>query len=201
MVSPMDAMKTVGDTIIRSGELPEETNVLLQEADEESDDADVELPLLEIELIEIDDVEILNTEFVDFALDDDGNQIGRIFLSEYEMMMRLNLWSTKGDGIDVDKLGETLRRVLYRHSSYGPQKPFLDGDGNEVDDITFFQIDRAERTDDLATTPTVRRFTHEVELWGYEQFQTDEGSPVSGFDTPSADDLTSGPGDDEISTR
>lgn len=174
MVSPIDSMEAVATTVAKSGELPSEMSLLLQEADTANDDADVDLPLMEIQPIEVDDVVIHNDDLVDYIIDEDGNRVGRVYQSEYEMTIQIDIWTTKDDGYDPDDLGETLRRVLYQHSSYGIDEPFVNADGENVEAITYFRLNSGERADDILMTPTVRRWSQEVELWAYETFKTTE---------------------------
>lgn len=191
MTSPRDAMETVAKTVARSGNLPSEMSLLLQEADAANDDADVDLPLLEIRPVEVEHVVVNNTDLVGFVTDDSGNRTGRIYLSEYEMTIQLDIWTTKNDGYDPDDLGEKLREALYPHSSYGPQQQFVDEDNNPIDQITYFRLDTGERVDDLIQTPTVRRWSQEVELWGCEEFRTDEDY-IATVSYPSGGDFNAG---------
>lgn len=174
MVSPRESMEAVARAVAQSGNLPSELSLLLQEADESNDDADVDLPLLEIRPQTVDFVRIDNTDFVGFTTDADGNQTGRIYFSEYEMGIELNLWTTEGDGYDPDDLGRRLRDALYQYSSYGPASEFTDESGNPLEAITYFHLDEGERDDGLFSTPTVRRWSQEVELWASEEFRTNE---------------------------
>jgi hypothetical protein len=190
MVSPRGSMEALAGAIAESGELPSETSVLLQEADSENDDADVSLPLLEITPVEVDNVTLRNTDLVGWITDSNGNRTGRVFHSEYEMEIQLELWTTKDDGYDPDELGEALRRAIYPYSSHGPDKSFEDGSGNPIEQITYFSIDSGNRADDLVQTPTVRRWSQQVELWGCEEFRTDQEYPVAGVEFPSSDSLS-----------
>lgn len=174
MVSPRNAMEAVAREVANAGTLPSELSLLLQEADQSNDDADVDLPLLEIQPLTVDNVAIENTDLVGFTTDDDGNQTGRVYFSEYEMGIQLNLWTTKDDGYDPDELGRQLRDALYTFSSYGPAQDFNDEAGNPIEEITYFRLGDGERDDGLFDTPTVRRWSQEVELWASEEFRTDE---------------------------
>lgn len=189
MVTPRDAMESISLAAANAGKLPSETSVLLQEADTDNDDADVDLPLLEIQPVEVDNVVVSNTDFLETIKDNDGNEIGRVYLSEYEMTVEINLWTTKDDGYDADDLGEKLRQSLYPYSSYGPDQDFLDQNDNPIEDITYFRLGMGERTDDLVQTPTVRRWSQEVELWAYEEFRTDKDYIVS-VDYPNDSDFS-----------
>jgi hypothetical protein len=188
MVSPRDAMEAVAQNVAQSGELPPEMSLLLHEADQTASDADVEMPLLEIQPVEVEHVILNNDDFVGYATDNDDNQIGRIYLSDFEMGISLNIWTSVDDQYDPDDLGERLRSALYPHSSYGPQEPFLDEDRNPIDQITHFRLDTGERVDDLLQTPTVRRWSQEVELWGYEEFRTDKDY-IASVNFPSSGDF------------
>lgn len=200
MVSPRDAMETVARAVAQSGKLPAEMSLLLQEADASADDADVDLPLLEVTPVEVDNVVVSNTDLVGYVTDDDGNRTGRIYFSEYEMTVSLDIWTTKDDGYDPDDLGEKLRASLYPYSSYGPQQPFLDDEQNPIDQITYFRLDTGERTDDLIQTPTVRRWSQEVELWGCEEFRTDEDY-IANVTYPASGDLNDSDGDGTVDSQ
>lgn len=195
MVAPSDAMNYVAKAIAESDEMPAEAGLTLHEADMESDDADVDMPLIEIQPSEVEHVTVSNTDFVSFIEDDNGNSIGRVYLSEFEMTIQIDIWTSRDDGYDPDDLGHRLRRSLYPYSDYGPGRPFLDEEGDVVDDITYFRILSGERTDDLITTPTVRRWSHEVELWGYEGFRTTEDY-ILDVSYPSNGDLSDDQDDD-----
>lgn len=200
MVAPRHAMEAVARAVANSGELPSEMSLLLQEADATADDADVDLPLLEVQPLLVDNVVVSNTDFVGWVTDDNGNQTGRIYFSEYEMTIELNIWTTKNDGYDPDDLGNKLREALYPYSSYGPDQPFLDDEQNPIDQITYFRFDNGERTDDLIQTPTVRRWSQEVELWACEEFRTDEDY-ITTVDYPSSGDFNDSDGDGTVDSE
>lgn len=174
MVSPRDSLDAVVRAIANSGELPSEMSVITHEADQDHQDADVSLPLLEVQLLEADDVVVSNTDLVGWITDGNGNRIGRRYFSEYEMTLQLDLWTSADDDYDPDDLGEKLRSALYPYSSYGPADPFLDESQSPIDAISYFDIGTGERVDDLLQTPTVRRWSQDVELWAHEEFRTDE---------------------------
>ncbi len=197
MVSPRDAMEAVATAVAKSGELPAELNLLLQEADQSNDDASVELPVMEVQPIEVDNVVVNNTDLVGYTTDDEGNRTGRVYFSDYEMTIQIQLWTTKGDSYDPDDLGERLRTALYPHSSYGPQEPFLDGNDDPIDEITYFRLLTGERTDDILQTPTVRRWSQEIELWGCETFSTNKDYIVD-VDYPTSGDYNDDNGDGQV---
>lgn len=200
MVSPRDSMESVARAIARSDEVPSDLGLSLQEADTESDDANIDMPLIEIQLVDVEHVVVNNDDLVGYVTDDAGNRTGRIYFSEYEMEIDINLWTTRGDGYDPDDLGERLREALYPYSSYGPQQPFVDEDGKQIDQITYFRIGTGERADDLIQTPTVRKWSQNVELWGCEEFRTDEDY-IATVDYPAPGDLNDSDADRVIDNR
>ena len=195
MVAPADTMDLVARNIADDDHLPNEMSVIFHEADTENEDADVDLPLLEVQLANSDRVKINNTDLAGFVVDEnppnsdiDEAKTGRIYHAEYELTLELNVWTTAEDGYDANKLGEAVRTALYPYSSYGDQKPFLDEEGEPVDEIFRFIISDGTRADDLIQTPTVRRWRQEVELWACEEFVTSEDYIVS-VDYPSDGDF------------
>lgn len=174
MVTPRDSMEAVARAVAESGELPSEMSLLLHEADSANDDADIELPLLEVQPNGVDNVIVHNDDFVGYVTDTNGNRVGRVYYSEFEMDITLDIWTVADGGYDVDDLGERLRDALYPYSSYGPQQKFFDENFNPIDQITYFRIGDGDRVDDLLQTPTVRKWSQSVELWGCEEFRTTE---------------------------
>jgi hypothetical protein len=198
MTTPRESLETVARAVADSGELPSEMSLLLQEADLSSEDANVDLPLMEMEISEVDNVTVNNSDLVGFVTDDNGNRTGRIYYAEYEMTITIDLWTTANGGYDPDDLGERLRTALYPYLSRGPQKPFFDADGGVDEQITFFDFGIGQRADDLLRTPTARLWSQEVELWGCEEFRTDEEYIVS-VDYPEDGELNDTDSDGVIS--
>jgi len=190
MVSPRDSMEIVARSVANSGLLPSEMSLLLHEADMSYEDADVDLPLLEVLPADVEHVVVHNSDLVGYVTNDEGGRVGRIYESEYEMTIEINIWTSSDDGYDPDELGEQLRQALYKYSSYGPQKPFLDEYGEPINQITYFHLGDGGRSDDLIRTPTVRQWSQEVELWGCEEFRTTDEDPIGGVTVPSSGDLS-----------
>ena len=187
MVAPADAMHKLAEAVATEAELPNDMSVVFHEADTENDDANESMPLLEIQIVNTERPQLTNDDRVGFKLDDRGYRVARIYESNYELTLEINIWTAGQSGNDPNELGEALRRALYPYSSHGPGLP-LD------DDIFYVTINEGGRNDDLIQTPTVRRWSQEVEVWACEQFRTDK-DPVDGVSFPDADSLE---GDDGI---
>ena len=89
MVAPADTMGLVARNIADDDHLPDEMSVLFHEADVENEDADVDLPLLEIQLTNSDRVKINNSDLAGFVVDEsppspnvDEAKTGRIYHGE-----------------------------------------------------------------------------------------------------------------------
>lgn len=181
MVSPDNAVQKLAKAVSDENQLPNEMSVVFHEADTENDDADVSMPLLEIQIIETARPQLSNDDLVGHKLDDDGNRVARVYESNYQLTTRMKIWTAAQSGNDPNELGEALRRALYPYSSHGP--------GLSIDDgIFYIVINEGSRDDDLLQTPTVRRWSQEVELWGVEEFRTDE-DPI--LDVESNEDVGS----------
>jgi hypothetical protein len=189
MVTPKECVDAIARALGTADELPPELSVLIQEADIDQDDADVDLPLLEMQIIDADFTEVHNTDRVGFLTDDEGNKVGKVFDSEYELTVQLSLWVTHKDEYDVDKLGADLRRALYPYSSYGPDQQFWDEMGAPIERISHFELGVGERADEFIQTPTVRKWDQLVELSAAETFRTNEDYIVN-VDSPESDELT-----------
>jgi hypothetical protein len=174
MVTPKESMEAITRAVANEGILPSELSVILEEADPDSSHSNVELPLLEVRPITVDVVDIQNSDFSGFVTDSEGNHVGKVYLSEYEMGVQMNLWTAVDDSYDPDKLGRQLRQSLYPYSSYGPDEDFLDSDGEAITEISHFKLEEGERDDGLLESPTVRRWSQEAELWACERFSTNE---------------------------
>jgi hypothetical protein len=197
MVAPRASLEAVARAIANSGELPSDMGLVMREADVDSDDSDVDVPALEVQTDEVENVVIHNSDLTDYIVDDDGNRVGRVYTSDYEMTLSLSLWTTEGDGYTPNELGQALRNALYQYSSYGPDRPLLDEEGAPLDDIYYFRIGDGQRADDLIRNPTVRRWEQEVELWAYEDFRTTEDY-IATVDFPASGDFADTDGDGQV---
>lgn len=187
-------MKAVRKAIEHSDKMPHETEYLLHEADQEGADADVSLPLVEMQPITSEWVNIHNDDKVGNVRDDDGNVIAEVYHSEYELGIQIDIWTAEGSEHDPDQLGASLREALYPHTSHGPSEPFIGDRGQDLDSIWYFALGDGERADDLVQTPSLRRWSQEVMLWGYEEFRSDVDYIIT-VNYPGADELESPPDD------
>lgn len=187
MVAPKDALQLLGAAISNEDKLPNDMGVVFHEADTDNDDADVDMPLIEFQIIETSRPQLVNTDFVGYTTDNDGNEVGRIYASDYELSIEISIWTFDKGGYDPDDLGAKLREALYPYTSHGPGIA-LD------DDIYYVVINGGSRDDNLLQTPTVRRWTQEIELWAHEQFKTDEDYIID-VTFPDPDGLTSDDGE------
>jgi hypothetical protein len=178
MVTKPEARELIARAVLQDTRMPAELDVILQEPDAEGKDATKTLPLL---LVELDDVErpaVTNSDFVGYKENDGGEQIARVFESEWEATARIELWTADGSSFDIDTLGEKLHEVLYSYDSRGTDEFFTDADGNPVESLWNFSLRDGQREDDLVQTPTVRRWRQLADVYGARFYVEEEQEPI-----------------------
>lgn len=168
MATPHEILTKLRDTLDESSEVPDSVNYLVAEYDSSGKDANVELPVVQLTAVGVVNLNEFNTDLVGYVTDNDGNQVGRRYHSEYQMNVQLDVMTVDGrtkTNESIEPLTRTVRNELYSYDSAGPDE--------EIDeDIWRFHVDDAERSDDLSTTPTIRRWRQDVSCWSYESFDT-----------------------------
>jgi PAS domain-containing protein len=176
----MARLQDVIDAIIfslkDSGELPEEATFIGFEPD--NDTQPIKLPIIQVDPEgEITDANLANTQFVGFSKDDDGNNVGRIFERLSEIPIRLSVLTAQGSKFDEREISDTARTVLFKHETAGPFEPLKKEDGTTLDEVWRFDIDESTQTDNLGTSPPLRRFVQRITVGSSEQFVTTADEP------------------------
>ena len=192
MASPDDVLDgvilSIKDGIEEHDVLPEHTDFLKYEEDMLGEDANVSLPLVQLDQITVDYLNEWNTDRIGYMVNDQGQQVGRVYHNEYELSLEIDLWTAAQSRYDVNELGTALRRWLYRHDkgSAGVPLPFEmgeyyieDDDGNQVrlDDVWDFRLVSAERADDITGSPTIRRWRYQIDIASFEAFGVEADDP------------------------
>lgn len=170
---PDEVIDAITYTLDISGQLPDRVSYVTHEADLGGEDADLSLPIVELQPISTIHLTNFNTDFVGYKYDDDGNEIGRIYQSRYEMDVQVDVWTAARAEDNPDEIGGTIRRTLYPYTSAGPSETLLSPDG-EAEEIWKFSLTDGGREDDLTMSPSIRRWRQDLEVWSYEQFDTTE---------------------------
>lgn len=178
MVTKPEARELIARAVLQDSRMPSGLDVILQEPDAEGSDATKTLPLLLVELDDVSRQSVTNSDFVGYKEDSDGNEIARIFESEWEATARIELWNAEGSEYNIDRLGEKVHEVLYSYDSRGTDEFFTDSDGNRVKSLWNFSLGDGSRDDDLTQTPTVRRWRQLADVYGARYYVEDEAVPI-----------------------
>lgn len=179
MVRPKELVEGVLYTLQQSDDIPDSASFIGFEPD--IDSQPINLPLIEVSITTQIEVDETNTDFVGFKTDADGNEIGRIYETLYTQEMTVASWTAQGSKYNPRNIGNYVRDALYSHETGGPNEPLRHPDDNRaLDDVWRFEIIEGEHTDDLGTSPTLRRWEEIIEVSASEQYITDE-KPIEGF--------------------
>jgi hypothetical protein len=175
MVRVKELIEAVLNVLKQSGQLPSETNFIGVEPD--MDTQPIKLPLVEVSSQRQEEVQETNTSFVGFRTDDDGNQIGKVFQSLYYETLEISVYTAQGSKFDPKELGQAVRDVMFGFSTKGPNKTLIHPDFGPVNEVYMVEMLYGNHTDDLGTSPPLRRWTQELEIYASEQYLTDADSP------------------------
>lgn len=165
MARPRELIEAVVSAIQSAGTLPSGTNYVGYEPN--IDTEAIKLPLLEVVTVSEARIDDHNTDFQGVIEDDNGNAVGQVFHALYNLTIEVNIWTAHGSQYDPDVLGDAVYSALYQYDSAGP-------DLDLHDDIWRVRVGDGEPDEDFTTSPTLRRWSQEVDLWAYETFTTDK---------------------------
>lgn len=170
MATPTEILELVRDALKASGNLPDSTTYIVQEHDGDGLEGDIRLPVVQVTPVTNVALNEFNTDLSGYVTDADGNQVGRIYHAEYQMTVQIDVITVDGrtrEDEDIRNLSTALREALYWYDSAGPSRQLAES-------IWKFNVADGERVDDTTTTPTMRRWRQDVDLWTYEEFDTTE---------------------------
>jgi hypothetical protein len=183
MVTKDETRAAVARSVLSDSRVPsDDIDVLLQEADQDGQDAVKTVPLLLVRFESDSEQTERNTDLVGFDLDDDGNQVAQIYERQWEGELIVEVWTAAVSRFDVDELGKTVQSVLYGFDTKASNDPLIDENGDEIDGIWKFSMTSSRRVDDLAQTPTVRRWRNIVEIYGSHQYKAPEKPVIETID-------------------
>lgn len=172
---PKKVIEEVVSAIQQSGNLPSDINYVGYEPN--IDTEPIKLPLLEVVTLSEARISEHNTDEQGVIEDDSGNSVGRVYHALYNLTIEVNVWTAQGSKYDPNDLGDKVYASLYPYDTSGPS--------NELhEDIWRVRIGDGEPDEDFGTSPTLRRWSQEVDIWAYESFTTDEDYIVN-VDIPS----------------
>lgn len=191
MVTQPEAREAIARAVSGDSRMPSDLDVLLQEPDGDGRDAQKTLPLLIVQFEETARPDRKTTDVVGYKQNEDGDNVARIFEKEWSAQARIELWTADGSRYDVDNLGRTLTSVLYGYDTTTTNDPFLDDNGEEIEELWHFSLNEGFRADNLTQTPTVRRWRQFADVYGCELYVEDEQPTITSAEPNVFNDETS----------
>ena len=182
--------------------VPELTTALSREADET--DNTVEWPHGDITIVSNVRADQWNTDFVGYATDTDGNQIGYLYDAAFDGEFQLNIWQAAPNvDYDIQRLGGKMERHFrqFENNRYFPE-PLPDGEGGVLNDVSRVRImDGGQLPTESANSP-IRGYQITVDLRFNDRIDTSieygEMDYIVSVDTPQDGDLTDTDPNDEV---
>lgn len=176
MVRPDTALKGVVTALKESERLPGATTYSIYEIDQDGAQANLRPPIVELTINDTIDYDEHNTDLIGFETDEDGNDIGYIYESRFEMNFQLDVWTAEGGDYDPYEIGESVRYALYRYDDDHVGEPIPDPNdpSQRLDDIVRFDIGDGGVRNDLSMTPALRRWRQTGYIWYHEIINTAE---------------------------
>jgi len=170
MATPREILTAIKESLQDSSDVPDSVSYVLQEYDGSGAEASVSLPVVELQTVNAVSLNEFNTDFVGHKFNEEGNQIGRIYHSEYSLTVQLDILTVDGRSHNEESISpliNSVRSALYKFESAGIAEPL-------EETVWKFQLNEGERADNLESTPTVRRWSQTISCWSYEEFETDK---------------------------
>lgn len=175
MVFPDTVLRSVKEAIKSSERLPSSTTYAVFELDFQGGQSNVRPPVVEITTVDTIRSTSMNTDFTGYATDSDDNHIGRIYRAGFEMPIEINVITAEGDGHDPSEIANEIRFALYQYEdrNEGTALPDPDTSGT-IDDVTRFQLDAEEPSNNLNMTHTLRGRQEAATVWFEEVIDTSQ---------------------------
>lgn len=193
-IRPDETITAVRDSIESSPNVPSDVDYLEKEPDLTGDEGNVKLPLVTIQPVSEVRITDFNTDLSDYVLDSNGNRVGRVFTGEYRLDLQIDIWTASGSSHDQRDIGNAVWDALYPHDSKSAGRSFTDSNGSDIQSIWKVRVGDGEPANDLAKTPTLRRWRQSLTLWAFHRFDTTEDY-VATVNGPSDDGFSDSDGD------
>ena len=195
MANPVDVLEGVAQAM--EDGVPELTTALSREAD--PTDNTVRWPHGDITIVSNIRADQWNTDFVGYATDGSGNQIGYLYDAKFDTELQLNIWmGVPSDDHDIQSLGSSLERYFRRfdENRHEPD-PLPDGSGGTLDDAEKLRIvDGGELPTESDENSPIRGYQITVDIRFTDRIDTSveygEMDYVATIEAPSTEELSAG---------
>lgn len=187
--------------------MADEVSQLTEALDHEADPVDntVKWPHGEIIIVSNNRYNPWNTDKVDTATDNQGNEIGHLVDARWDAEMQLNIWlAVPSEDYDIQPIATALERGFRRYDQDMPNPdPLPDGQGGTLDDVAWLRIvGGGELPTASNNQPPLRGAQITVELRWKDRIDTsqayEELDYIDTVDIPNSGDLTDTDATDEI---
>jgi hypothetical protein len=138
------------------------------------EDDPIEIPFISITPTSRVRLRRANTDYEGDVVDDSGNVIAESFASDYNISFQIDIYSAENSSYDAHDIGYMVEdTVLYKHDIHSLGQPFLDENGNAIEEIWRFYIEDSEPADDLTMSPNLRRWRISATSSAYHKFKRD----------------------------
>jgi hypothetical protein len=175
MVRPKEIVESIVLVLQSSDGLPDEANYVGYEPDIDSES--IKLPLVEVSMGQMLEIDETNSDFVGVRTDSNGNDIGRIYETLYTQDIEISVWTAQDSKYSPRDLSDAVRDAMYSYTIAGPNKTLPHPDLGTLDEVWRVDIISGGHTDDLGTSPTLRRWRQVIEISASEQYLTDADEP------------------------
>jgi len=181
MVRPQELIEGVLYTLQQSDSLSSSVNFIGYEPDIDSEP--IKLPMIEVSPGIQENISEMNTDFIGMETDDSGREVAEIYESLYTLEINVAIWTAHGSKFSPREISNTVRDELYSHDTSGPGKPLRNSDDSSIDEVWRFSLQEGEQTDNLGTSPTLRRWQQSILVSASEQYVTQpDEDPVESID-------------------
>jgi hypothetical protein len=169
MARPQDIVDALIVSLKNNTDITSEATFIGFEPD--GDTQPINLPIVQVDPDgDMNDETLVNSQFVEFAKDDDGNDIGRIFERLFRLELTVAVWTAQRSSFDPRAIADEVRVTLFEHETSGPAEDLVLEDGTVLDEVWQFDVGTARQADDLSTSPPLRRWEQDITVSSGEQF-------------------------------
>lgn len=176
MVRPRELIEGVLLTLKEHPDIPDDASFIGYEPDIDSES--IKLPLVEVSMGPQQRLREENTDFVGYEKDADGDHIGRLFETLYTLELNVAVWTAQGSRYSPRDIGDSVRDALYAHDTASSEAPLIHPEDGEIEEMWRFDILEGAHTDNLNTSPTLRRWEQTISIGASELYNTDADEPI-----------------------
>lgn len=177
MVRPQELVESVLYSLQQNSELPSESTFVGYEPDIDSEP--ISLPMIQVDPDgDMVDETRTNTQFVQYKRDKSGTITGKLYERLYSIEITVAVWTAHGSQYDPRNIGDIIRGELFQYDTSGPAKSLAKPDGTPIDEVWNFTVNSARQTDNLGTSPTLRRWQQSIIISASETYVEEVSEPL-----------------------